>query len=368
MKEYIKKQKNNYSLRIRAIKQYVESLNYHVTYKEAVEELNRFSINPHTSCYCANGNTKWGGYDVTVIIPSYNNERLLPICLDSVERQITKFNVQVIVINDGSTDGTERLLEKYKKLSNWLIVNQKNKGFSGARNTGLELAEGKYIMFVDSDDILEQNAVESLMRKASETNADVVAGNYISISFDGTNRFGGSKYKEEKVSPRGYLYGQPWGKVYKHELFQYLRFPEGYWYEDSIFAQIVWPLVSNAYTIPDVVYEYRNNPKGVSNSGTRSHKSVDSLYITEALLEDKKSFQLSLCEEDTEYFLNSIKLTYARTLKHNGKIAKCIFVVWCHLFAEFDEVRTARYTNLQDALRRKDFKKYILENIRLNTI
>lgn len=61
MKEYIKKQKNNYSLRIRAIKQYVESLNYHVTYKEAVEELNRFSINPHTSCYCANGNTKWGG-------------------------------------------------------------------------------------------------------------------------------------------------------------------------------------------------------------------------------------------------------------------------------------------------------------------
>lgn len=155
------------------------------------------------------------------------------------------------------------------------------------------------------------------MRKAIATDADIVAGNYISISFNGKTRFKGSDYKEEKVSPCDYLYGQPWGKVYKHEFFQNLRFPEGYWYEDSIFAQIMWPLVDNVYTIPDIVYKYRNNLKGISHTSKRNHKSIDSLYITEALLEDKQKFQHTLHEDDIEYFLSSIKLTYLRTLRHN---------------------------------------------------
>lgn len=206
--------------------------------------------------------------------------------MDSIADQSTDYKVQVIVINDGSTDSTEAILEKYRCFSDWIIINQENRGFSGARNVGLDLAEGKYIMFVDSDDILGQNAIEKLMRKAIATDADIVAGNYISISFNGKTRFKGSDYKEEKVSPCDYLYGQPWGKVYKHEFFQNLRFPEGYWYEDSIFAQIMWPLVDNVYTIPDIVYKYRNNLKGISHTSKRNHKSIDSLYITEALLED----------------------------------------------------------------------------------
>lgn len=69
-----------------------------------------------------------------------------------------------------------------------------------------------------------------------------------------------------------------------------------------------------------------------------------------------------------KYFLSSIKLTYLRTLRHNGKIAKCIFVVWCYWFDKLDGLRTTKFTNLQNALKRKDFKKYILENVRLNTV
>lgn len=367
MRNTIRKIKN-ISLRIRAMKQYMEGLNHHVSYEEALVELEKFSPNPHTSCYCLGSDIKWGKYDLTVIIPSYNNEKFLPTCLDSIADQSTDYKVQVIVINDGSTDSTEAILEKYRCFSDWIIINQENRGFSGARNVGLDLAEGKYIMFVDSDDILGQNAIEKLMRKAIATDADIVAGNYISISFNGKTRFKGSDYKEEKVSPCDYLYGQPWGKVYKHEFFQNLRFPEGYWYEDSIFAQIMWPLVDNVYTIPDIVYKYRNNLKGISHTSKRNHKSIDSLYITEALLEDKQKFQHTLHEDDIEYFLSSIKLTYLRTLRHNGKIAKCIFIVWCYWFDKLDGLRTTKFTNLQNALKRKDFKKYILENVRLNTV
>lgn len=306
-----------------------------------------------------------GGYDLSVIIPSYNNEKLLPDCLNSVSSQQTKYNIQIIVINDGSTDGTKALLEEYKDLPNWLIINQANKGFSGARNTGLELAEGKYLMFVDSDDVLEQNAIEQLLNKAFATDADVVAGNYVTISFNGANRFKGSEYKEEKVKPQGYLYGMPWGKVYKHELFLHLRFPEGYWYEDSIFAQIVWPSAHSVYTISAIVYQYRRNPNSITHTAVANHKSIDSLYITGALLEDKKKFDLRLSNEDLNYFLRMVKLTFSRTKKHEGKISKCIFIVQCELFKRFDGVESTEELRLQNALKCKDFKEYLKENSKM---
>lgn len=269
------------------------------------------------------------------------------------------------MINDGSTDGTKDLLETYKDLSNWLIVNQSNKGFSGARNTGLKLAEGKYLMFVDSDDVLEQGAIEQLLTKAFATNADVVAGNYVTISFDGNRRFAGSEYTEEKVKPQGYLYGMPWGKVYKHELFRHLRFPEGYWYEDSIFAQIVWPSTNNVYTIADVVYEYRRNPNSITHTAAANHKSIDSLYITETLLDDKRKFSLKLSNEDLKYFLRMVRLTFSRTKKHEGKIAKCIFIVQCELFKKFDGIESMEDLRLQKALKCTDFKEYLKENSKM---
>lgn len=99
MRNTIRKIKN-ISLRIRAMKQYMEGLNHHVSYEEALVELEKFSPNPHTSCYCLGSDIKWGKYDLTVIIPSYNNEKFLPTCLDSIADQSTDYKVQVIVIND----------------------------------------------------------------------------------------------------------------------------------------------------------------------------------------------------------------------------------------------------------------------------
>lgn len=86
MRNTIRKIKN-ISLRIRAMKQYMEGLNHHVSYEEALVELEKFSPNPHTSCYCLGSDIKWGKYDLTVIIPSYNNEKFLPTCLDSIADQ-----------------------------------------------------------------------------------------------------------------------------------------------------------------------------------------------------------------------------------------------------------------------------------------
>ena len=364
MKDY-KKWIKRIALQMRAKLQSMEAQSFDVQYEEAVKILENYSHDSNSSCYY-NGRKTWGGYDLTIIIPSYNNAKLLPICLDSVVSQVSNYSFQVIVINDGSTDNTSELLKNYEMYPNFKIINQTNKGFSGARNIGLDLADGNYIMFVDSDDKLGNNAIEKLKHRVIETDADVVAGNYILVSFDEKHKYNGSCFTDQKVTPWGYLYGQPWGKVYKHELFAKVRFPEGYWYEDSIFAQIVWPMTNTAYTISDIVYEYRKNPKGISKLGVRSHKSLDSLYITRALIEDKKRFGMKLTCEDKDYFLRMTKLTYSRTRRHGGKIAKCIFMVQCKLFEKFNGIETSNYLEMQLALRNRDFKKYMKEVAKLS--
>ena len=212
------------------------------------------------------------------------------------------------------------------------MVNQDNKGFSGARNTGLDLIEGRYVMFVDSDDKLATMAIRNLLDVAFQYNADVVAGNYKTVNEKGRLRREYKKYSFQKINPEGNLYGQPWGKVYKAELFTNLRFPEGYWYEDSIFAQIVWPLTKHVYTIPEIVYEYTVNPKGITAKSLKQSKAVDSLYITEQLLKDRQCFGLTPTAENFAYFLRMVKVTYKRTQRCNGVITKCIFIVQCNLY------------------------------------
>jgi len=107
---------------------------------------------------------------LSVIIPVYNVEPYLEQCLDSVINQTYK-NLEIICINDGSTDNSLKILEKYqKKDSRIKLINQKNKGLSGARNAGLDVAKGEYIAFVDSDDYLELNAYEEAMKVMFDDN------------------------------------------------------------------------------------------------------------------------------------------------------------------------------------------------------
>ena len=120
--------------------------------EEAVALLEAFSSNPGSSCI---EKKKFGlEYDLEVIIPAYNVEKYIQQCLDSVISQKTNFRFHVICINDSSTDNTGLLLKKYENAENVTIIHQENKGFSGARNVGLRKTNGKYIMFVDSDDFI----------------------------------------------------------------------------------------------------------------------------------------------------------------------------------------------------------------------
>lgn len=116
--------------------------------------------------------------EVSIIIPIYNGEKYIKRCLDSVINQTYK-NIEIICINDGSEDNSLKILKEYKDLDNRIvIIDKENAGVSSARNDGIMRSRGEYITFVDVDDWLELDAIESLYRTLIEKNVDVVRANY----------------------------------------------------------------------------------------------------------------------------------------------------------------------------------------------
>lgn len=127
-------------------------------------------------------------YDLSVIIPAYNCEKTLPETLDCLLRQ-SLHNIQIIVVNDGSTDGTPAVIKKYAdENDNIVFIDKENGGVSSARNAGLEKAEGTYTVFLDADDLLALNSAEIIVKKMNETRADF--GIYRISRFG----FGGNEY------------------------------------------------------------------------------------------------------------------------------------------------------------------------------
>ncbi|HCJ56219.1 MAG TPA: hypothetical protein DHV55_01640, partial [Clostridiaceae bacterium] len=112
---------------------------------------------------------------ISIIVPIYNAERYLVGCIESILAQTYK-NIQVILVNDGSTDNSLKICNLYKSLDSRVIVIDKlNEGVSATRNLGLQVAKGDYIGFVDSDDHIEKNMYEVLLNKIKRDRSDLCA-------------------------------------------------------------------------------------------------------------------------------------------------------------------------------------------------
>lgn len=115
---------------------------------------------------------------ISIIVPVYNSSKYLEECINSILNQTYK-NLEIILVNDGSTDGSLKICEKMKeKDKRVIVINKKNTGVSDTRNVGINIAKGKYIAFVDSDDVIEDNMIFSLYNIAIEKKVDVVRCNY----------------------------------------------------------------------------------------------------------------------------------------------------------------------------------------------
>lgn len=122
---------------------------------------------------------------ISIIVPVYNVEKYLRKCLDSIINQ-TYQNIEIILVDDGSKDASGQICDEYKeKDARIRVIHKENGGLSSARNAGLEIAKGFFVMHVDSDDYLEKNAVELLVIKQEESEADIVSGNAYKETVEG---------------------------------------------------------------------------------------------------------------------------------------------------------------------------------------
>ena len=241
--------------------------------------------------------------DLTIIVPAYNVESYIEQCMDSILRQETKYAYEVIIVNDGSTDGTQNIIHRYKSIDNIRIINRINGGLSAARNSALEVSNGRYLMFVDSDDYILPYAIEKLLDKAYKYDADIVEGSAFSFFEDGRiSKFFKHRDSTASISAFGKLYGYPWGKIVKSTMFRNIKFPEQFWFEDTLFAMIIYPKANIVHTVSDEVYAYRVNMKGITQSARNNPRAIESLWITECLIAEQKKQNLLSENTYNQYF------------------------------------------------------------------
>ena len=205
--------------------------------------------------------------EVSIIIPVYNVAPYLECCFESIRNQEFE-DFEAIIVNDGSTDNSLAICEKYQQLDKrFFVINTENRGVSSARNTALEQVNGKYICFIDSDDYWHTKYLSTLYNTAQKYNADMVVTGCALFKEDVLVKKGNSIQNEyvfkseeafRKMLIRDGLDSNPWGKLYRASLWKNYRFPVGKYYED---IPILYHIILNSnkviHTGNEPLYFYR---------------------------------------------------------------------------------------------------------------
>lgn len=232
---------------------------------------------------------------ISVIIPVYNVEKYLARCLNSIVKQTYK-NLEIILVNDGSTDNSEDIIKKYEKKDNRIkYIKQKNSGLSSARNTGIKNSYGNYLSFIDGDDYVNVHFIEDLYsalvnsgadiaicdyKKVYEKNCDIYSKNVSLIETVYDNKF------DNLYNDRATVTTVAWNKLYKREMFNKIKYPNGRVHEDEYVIPYLLDKANKiTYTSCKYYYYYQR-----SDSITGSY-NVKRLDILKALKERIKFFQ-----------------------------------------------------------------------------
>lgn len=224
---------------------------------------------------------------VSIIVPVFNVEKYVSRCIDSLIEQSYK-NLQIIIVNDGSTDDSLQIIDKYND-PRIEIINKKNGGLSSARNEGLKYVKGDYITFVDSDDWIDKSMIEIMVNQAKKYGAEIVCieelitdGNTKQKNSDGSvGVYHESECLEQLLSLRVKSYS--WGKLYKKDIFDDIdcRFPEGLNYEDVATSYKFFFHCKTLVTINKQLYFYYQRP----NSIVKTKRLIESESMLKHLLE-----------------------------------------------------------------------------------
>ena len=207
---------------------------------------------------------------ISIIVPCYNTEDYMEQCLDSLIHQSYK-NLEIILVNDGSTDDTDAKIQPYLSDDRIKYIIQENKGLSGARNTGLDIMSGEYVCFVDSDDFLHKDYVKTLYENLIKTDADISISDFL-LYYDDAPIDIETLPVEETLDVKSrdegmdcintsYRYILAWNKLYKAYIFDNIRYPLGKLHEDEFVAHHIFYKAKKSVITSKKLYSYRQGRK-----------------------------------------------------------------------------------------------------------
>lgn len=263
---------------------------------------------------------------ISIIVPIYKVDRYLRRCIDSIINQ-SYTNLEIILVNDGSPDSSGAICDDYAKKDKRIkVVHQENKGLSGARNAGLEIAQGKYIGLVDSDDYIHPRMYEWLYNSLKESGTEISicgfkyvhTGNYdcesigkVTAKLISTEELINNMYK-----PDGMKTIVAWNKLYSKKIFENYRYPLGKKHEDEFAVHHIMGKVSAAAQIEECLYYYYQRSDSIVGQGYPI-KTLDRIFAYEDRLQYYKSKNLRhpYIQAYTHYMCHLIR-TYGGIKKH----------------------------------------------------
>ncbi len=296
---------------------------------------------------------------ISIIIPVYNVKEYLENCLNSVKTQ-TYTNLEILLIDDGSTDGSEELCESFAaKDSRFRVIHQVNSGASAARNRGIEEARGTYVAFLDSDDWLEPDAYETLYRLAEQEKADIAFGlgermyrKELNIVPDGQvtvlekDAILDTYMRDEIRHP--YIQKALWDKLFKREIIGTIRLPETILMgEDGVFNTKVFCRAKRVAFISRIIYHYRDErPGNISGNRVTDRIFKDRIpAMLEQIQDLKQAGRADLARYKTLAFYRELQRLYYRTYTSGNPNKKQIMKeLYSYFCARKREVReSCRY-------------------------
>ena len=276
---------------------------------------------------------------ISVIIPVYNVENYLEECLKSVQTQ-TYTNIEVILVNDGSTDNSKMICERYcQEDSRFHLISQTNQGQSVARNVGVEVSTGEFIAFVDSDDVIKANYLEELMKYMSD-DIDIVESIFtvskkdflVENSKETEILFEGNSQEAVKIFPNHVLSVNPVTKLYRRSIVEAVPYLEGFIFEDIYSGIGMLKYIRKIVKIDYVGYYYRQHQSSTMHR-TFTEKNLDVFVVCDKLIE------LYSDSEELLPYIGSFLVDIA-TMHYQGYIRKG------NPYAEFYNQKLTEYVTL----------------------
>lgn len=240
---------------------------------------------------------------ISVIVPVYKVEQYLKRCVDSILAQ-TYQNLEIILVDDGSPDLCGSMCDEFQqKDSRIVVIHQKNGGLSNARNAGIEIAKGSFLAFVDSDDYIAPDFVESLYRACIENHCELAQCKYEYVTGDAftkaslqgeTRCMSGRGMQEGLYALDGAYNVVAWNKLYKKELFKEIRYPDGKIHEDEATTFRIFYLTEKVALVDRYLYGYFTSDSSITRNAFSS-KRLDWIWAMEQRIDfykEKKEKEL----------------------------------------------------------------------------